>query len=85
MLLCSGKWHGAPVAVKVVRLPLRVRQHSDGAQPKSVSPISHYVAHPNLVSHRLCLIDAPLRTRTDPRDRFLRQDTPLQSYLAQHY
>ncbi|KAK9909761.1 hypothetical protein WJX75_007080 [Coccomyxa subellipsoidea] len=45
----KGKWHGAPVAVKVVRLPLRVRQHSDGAQPKSVSPISHYVAHPNLV------------------------------------
>ncbi|BDA42900.1 probable nuclear receptor-binding protein at C-terminar half [Coccomyxa sp. Obi] len=51
-----GKWHGAPVAVKVMRLPLRVQQHPDGAQqhpdgaqPTPVWPAGRHIAHPNLV------------------------------------
>ncbi len=50
-VLCPGKWQGAPVAVKVVRLPLKVQQHADGVQPTPVSPMCRLVAHPNLVSH----------------------------------
>ena len=55
-----GKWLGAPVAVKVVRLPLRVQEHADGTQPTPVSPICRHVAHPNLVSHHLPANEHPL-------------------------
>ena len=48
--VCTGKWHGAPVAVKVMRLPLRVQEHADGVQPTPVWPVGHHIAHPNLVS-----------------------------------
>ncbi|CAL8467460.1 g6998 [Coccomyxa elongata] len=44
-----GKWHGAPVVVKVMRLPLKVQQHADGAQRTPVWPAGRHIAHPNLV------------------------------------
>lgn len=56
--VCAGKWHGAPVAVKVMRLPLRVQQHADGVQPTPVMPVGRHIAHPNLVSYSHPLISS---------------------------